>query len=119
DTAARRALQCGECPAAAAAVGRFPARRDGSLTKTQMLQAVIMDVDGTMYRQGPVRRAMLWRILSAHAMSPLRGISTLRMLSAYRLAQEELRGRCFTGAPARHQIDLACDRVGQQESAMT
>lgn len=84
-----------------------------------MLQAVIMDVDGTMYRQGRVRRAMLWRLLRAHATSPLRGISTMRMLAAYRSAQEQLREQHLVGIPiARRQIRLACDRTGQKETAV-
>lgn len=76
-----------------------------------------MDVDGTMYRQGPVRRAMLWRLLRAHAASPLRGVSTMRMLAAYRRAQEELRGA--QSAMPSMQVRLACERTGQNEAAMT
>lgn len=85
-----------------------------------ILHAVIMDVDGTMYRQAPVRRAMLWRLLRAHAASPLRGVSTMRMLSAYRRAQEELRDAEFAGLPMPSmQVRLACERTGQNETAMT
>ncbi len=76
-------------------------------------KALIFDVDGTLYEQGPVRRAVFCRILRAHWASPLRGIQTLRALHAYRQAQESLRD-----APpdvsdiARTQILLAGERVG-------
>jgi len=59
-------------------------------TPTQ-LKALIFDVDGTMYRQGRVRRAMVWRLLRAHVTQPHRGLLTLRVLHAYRRAQEVMR----------------------------
>jgi FMN phosphatase YigB (HAD superfamily) len=55
------------------------------------LKALIFDVDGTLYEQGPVRRAMLYRILRAHRTNPAQGLWTLRTLYAYRKAQEVLR----------------------------
>jgi len=56
-----------------------------------LLKAVILDVDGTMYRQGPVRRAMFWRLLRACIGHPAQGVKTLRALRAYRKAQDVLR----------------------------
>lgn len=54
-------------------------------------KALIFDVDGTLYDQAPVRRAMLYRLLRAHLGCPLQGLLTLRVLDAYRQAQEVLR----------------------------
>jgi phosphoglycolate phosphatase/putative hydrolase of the HAD superfamily len=55
------------------------------------LNALIFDVDGTLYEQGRVRRAMLYRLLRAHITSPMRGVFTLQILRAYRNAQDTLR----------------------------
>ncbi len=73
------------------------------------LRAVIVDVDGTLYRQGPLRRAMLWRLIRAHLGAPGAGIITVRALRAYRRAQEVLRGggQDVPDLPAA-QIRLAC-----------
>ncbi|MGH7294889.1 MAG: hypothetical protein ACRELB_08150, partial [Polyangiaceae bacterium] len=55
------------------------------------LTAIVFDVDGTLYAQGGLRRAMLLR-LAAHALSsPFGGLAALRALRAYRHAQELLR----------------------------
>ena len=54
-------------------------------------KAVIFDLDGTLYRPETLRRAMLLRLLHAHAVRPLRGLRTARVLRAYRNAQEHLR----------------------------
>lgn len=71
----------------------------------------MFDVDGTLYRQGPVRRAMFARLITSHAFHPLTGWRTLRALSAYRHAQEALRTEaCCNVADA--QIARTCDRTG-------
>ena len=55
--------------------------------------AVILDVDGTMYAQRPVRLGMLLR-LSAHTLRhPWEGLACARALGAYRRAQEQLLSR--------------------------
>ena len=55
------------------------------------LQAILLDVDGTLYHQSPVRRTMGWRLARAYWMYPSRAMTTLRVLRAYRRAQEALR----------------------------
>ncbi len=65
------------------------------------LKAVILDVDGTLYHQRPVRRAMFWRLLRACVRHPVQGFITLRVLRAYRRAQDALR------APGREGGDLS------------
>lgn len=74
--------------------------------------AVLFDVDGTMYRNGPVRRTMLLRLARAHTLKPASGVRTMKALSAYRKAQETLRGSGFTGDVAFAQLDMAADRSG-------
>ena len=79
-------------------------------TRAGDLKAIVFDVDGTLYRQGPLRRAMAFRLLSAYATSPLIGWRTLATLQAYRRAQEYLRVHP-SGDLAAAQIQLACERT--------
>ena len=89
-----------------------------SLPRPPRLAAIVLDVDGTLYRQGPVRRGMLWRLLRAHLVRPLAGLRTMRALQAYRVAQEELRALAAAGgAPsadgmAAEQLRRAAERAG-------
>lgn len=72
-------------------------------------KAIVFDIDGTLYRQGMLRRAMLGRLLRAYAGHPLRGWRTARVLSAYRHAQERLRSTVVEGDIAGAQIALTCE----------
>jgi HAD superfamily hydrolase (TIGR01509 family) len=81
------------------------------------LKAVIFDVDGTLYHQSPLRRAMLLRLVRAHLVHPVQGWRTLRTLSAYRRAQEDLRGD-LSGDMAADQIRIACERTGSNRAAV-
>ena len=53
--------------------------------------AVIFDVDGTLYRQSTLRRAMLFRLVRAHVLHPRDAVATFRILWSYRGAHEQLR----------------------------
>lgn len=75
-------------------------------------KAIVFDVDGTLYRQGPLRRAMLVRLLKAHALRPILGLRTFRVIAAYRKAQEHLRGATAVVNVAEAQIQFACERTG-------
>ncbi len=75
------------------------------------LKAIVFDVDGTLYRQGPLRRAMALKLLRAHAVRPVHGFRTFRVLSAYRQAQEHLRDGSVSADLADAQIQFACDRT--------
>jgi HAD superfamily hydrolase (TIGR01509 family) len=75
------------------------------------LKAVIFDIDGTLYRQAPLRRAMLLRLLASAAAHPRRGVQTLRVLRAYRRAQETLRSGAVAEGVAAAQIRLACEEA--------
>jgi putative hydrolase of the HAD superfamily len=55
------------------------------------VRALVFDVDGTLYDRAPVRRAMLERLLWLCVTTPAEAVSTLRVLRAYRRAQEALR----------------------------
>jgi phosphoglycolate phosphatase/putative hydrolase of the HAD superfamily len=76
------------------------------------LKAVIFDLDGTLYRQGPLRRAMALRLLRAHVFRPATGLRTIRTIAAYRGAQEELRGAPGNSDLAEAQLGLAADHTG-------
>lgn len=81
------------------------------------LKAVIFDVDGTLYRQVPLRRAMLLRLVRTHLAHPVKGWRTIRTLSAYRRAQEDLRGD-VSGDVAGAQIRIACERTGSDRASV-
>lgn len=76
------------------------------MTLPTSIRAVVFDVDGTLYHQARLRRAMAVRLVAAHALHPRRGRRVLRALSAYRHAQEALRD---ANGPdlALQQIDMA------------
>jgi HAD superfamily hydrolase (TIGR01509 family) len=76
------------------------------------LEAVLFDVDGTLYRQAPVRRAMMTTIVRHHWTHPAAGVHVARIISAYRRAQEELRSSGFAGDLAAAQLDMASRSTG-------
>lgn len=76
------------------------------------VKAVVFDVDGTLYHQSPMRRAMALRLARAHALRPLRGWRTMRIISAYRHAQESMRDDAVVGDLHAEQIQAAADRTG-------
>ena len=79
------------------------------------LKAIVFDLDGTLYRQDPLRKAMLLRLVRGHALRPLSGLRTMRVLNAYRKAQEHLRDSAASSPPsanlAEAQIRLTCERT--------
>jgi HAD superfamily hydrolase (TIGR01509 family) len=83
------------------------------------IRTIVFDVDGTLYRQSPLRRAMLWKLLAAALSNPFAAVGTFRALSAYRHAQERLRGIEVDGAIAAAQLRLACERSGQSEDVVS
>jgi putative hydrolase of the HAD superfamily len=81
------------------------------------LKVVVFDVDGTLYRQGPLRKAMLLRLLRLTAGRPFEGVRTFQTLQAYRRAQEDLREH-ETGGIAAAQLQLACTRTGRDRASV-
>jgi FMN phosphatase YigB (HAD superfamily) len=82
------------------------------------LTTIVFDVDGTLYEQSGLRRAMLLRLLRHVVTRPAEGIAVFRALRAYRHAQELLRGAAVDGTLADAQIRLACERSGQASHAV-
>ena len=78
--------------------------------------AIVLDVDGTLYRQRPVRVGMLLRLARAHALRPAAGLETMRALGAYRRAQERM--RLETDAGADRQLDIACESCGVERTRL-
>lgn len=76
----------------------------------ERLSALVFDLDGTLYLQGPVRRAMLWRILRAGVVHPASTWGQLRIIHYYRQAQEHLRSRPEPLSEA--QLRLTCEWSG-------
>jgi HAD superfamily hydrolase (TIGR01509 family) len=85
---------------------------------TARLKTIVFDVDGTLYRQGGLQRAMILRLIAASLANPLAAVETFRALRAYRHAQELLRGTEVDGAISAAQLRLACERSGQREEVV-
>lgn len=60
--------------------------------KPTRIQAVLYDIDGTLYELGGMRRRMAMELGRSALAAPLRTFRHLRMIQAYRRAQEDLRG---------------------------
>jgi HAD superfamily hydrolase (TIGR01509 family) len=81
--------------------------------------AVVFDVDGTLYRQSTLRRAMLFRLVRAYALHPREAAATFRILWSYRAALEQLRNEASPGEPfGTHDSNKASpsDSFGTHES---
>ena len=55
------------------------------------IDAIVLDVDGTLYRQGPVRRQMALRLAGACITQPLRTRRAVRVILAFRDNLETIR----------------------------
>ncbi len=71
------------------------------------LRSLIFDVDGTLYRQLPVRAGMLLRLLSHCLAAPRSGFRTVRLLREYRNLQEGRRASACATDPIRS----VCERL--------
>jgi phosphoglycolate phosphatase-like HAD superfamily hydrolase len=84
------------------------------------IRAVLFDVDGTLYRQWPLRTAMAFEL----ALHQLRisgsgsGLTTLRVLKVYRRAHEDLRGQVGSDTLSALQIGLAAARANVEPEAV-
>lgn len=80
------------------------------------LRAVVLDVDGTLYDQRPLRLAMAWRLGRYFVGSPREGLPALRIIRAYRRAQEALRHAAPGWAPlAEAQLGMAAESAGVEQ----
>lgn len=82
------------------------------------LKAIVLDIDGTLYRQDVLRRAMFVHLLGSHVTRPVRGWRTVKILQAYRRAQEHLRAAGVAGDIARAQVNLASQRTNVDHQAV-
>ena len=71
------------------------------------LRCVVFDLDGTLYRQPPLRRRMLVELALAPLSGPRRALSTMRILKAFREEREHLRA---LGQPAESLAELQYSR---------
>jgi FMN phosphatase YigB (HAD superfamily) len=78
------------------------------------IAALVFDLDGTLYLNGPIRRAMLWRLLRTGVSHPLSTWRESRLIYHYRRAQEHLR-RCPEPS-AGTQLRLSCEWSGMPPS---
>jgi putative hydrolase of the HAD superfamily len=89
-----------------------PTKTGERLLAGSRLEAVIVDVDGTLYRQDTLRAAMIKRLIRAHLTSPRLGIRTFQILKAYRKEQEHLRTLTPAGNVADLQLQQVCKQTG-------
>jgi HAD superfamily hydrolase (TIGR01509 family) len=83
----------------------------------QRLRAIILDLDGTLYRQDALRTAMLLRLVRACALRPLSGWRTMRVLRAYRHAQEHLRDAAAAAQPSANLAEAQIHRTSELTGA--
>src|SRR6185312_7114610 len=76
------------------------------------ISAVLFDVDGTLYRQAPLRSAMAVELASLAILNPGLAPGRWRALQAYRRAQERLRHSTPQGGPVSAQLAEASERSG-------
>jgi putative hydrolase of the HAD superfamily len=74
--------------------------------------AVLFDLDGTLYRQRPMRALMALELATLALRSPLQAPVTWRVLSEFRRAQEALRGQATKRGAAIEQLQLTARRTG-------
>jgi FMN phosphatase YigB (HAD superfamily) len=75
------------------------------------IKAVLFDLDGTLYRQRPLRLLMALELLTLPLAGPWKAVARLRALRAFRNAQEQLRHAASAGA-ATSQAEAASKASG-------
>lgn len=73
---------------------------------------MLFDLDGTLYRQSPVRALMAMEMLTLPLTRPLAAPAIISALRSYRRAQEALRGHEGEGSIATAQIARAAEDSG-------
>jgi HAD superfamily hydrolase (TIGR01549 family) len=75
-------------------------------------RAVILDLDGTLYRQTMLRLMLLHQMVHHYARSPRKFIECLRAIRAYRKALELMRDQSNGGDVETCQVQIACNLSG-------
>ncbi|MGH8487961.1 MAG: HAD-IA family hydrolase [Gammaproteobacteria bacterium] len=97
-------------------LSKWRAQREAGLLpslapSTARLEAIILDLDGTLYRTTALRALMTLRLLGSYSWRPFEGMRVARILSSYRRAQEMLRRLPpGDGDLAERQVTLAAQR---------
>jgi HAD superfamily hydrolase (TIGR01549 family) len=79
----------------------------------ERIRALLFDLDGTLYRQSPMRALMAVELITLTFKSPIRAPRCWRGLKEYRRAQETLRAGATTSSTmAVDQFALASARAG-------
>lgn len=76
------------------------------------VRAVLFDLDGTLYRQRPMRAWMVLELATLAIRRPLQAPVSWRVLSEFRRAQEALRGHETGRGGAIEQLELTARRTG-------
>ncbi|HSY24509.1 MAG TPA: HAD family hydrolase [Polyangiaceae bacterium] len=85
----------------------------------RQITTLVFDVDGTLYRQSGLRRAMLLKLL-VHAVQNIgSSFATFRILREYRRAQEVLRETHVDGDLTAAQMRIACQRSGYSDAIVS
>jgi HAD superfamily hydrolase (TIGR01549 family) len=82
------------------------------LNPTGRVRAVLFDLDGTLYRQRPMRALMALELATLAIRHPLQAPVTWRVLAEFRRAQEALRDQDIRRGAAIEQLELTARRTG-------
>ncbi len=82
------------------------------MTQAATIDGICFDLDGTLYLQPQLRRAMALRLFRNMYARPRAGYRMVRILSAYRAAQESLRAKVPDCEISEAQIRLTCEGTG-------
>lgn len=89
------------------------------MTQAARIDAICFDLDGTLYLQPELRKAVALRLLRNLCAHPGTGYRALRILSAYRAAQESLRTKVPDCEISEAQIRLTCEVIGAPRDEVT
>lgn len=86
---------------------------------TLRTRAVLFDLDGTLYDQAPLRRAMLLELARGLAVRPFTAPRTMRRLKVFREAREELRDLGDSSPSLEEaQYRLPAERLGDDPAGV-
>jgi FMN phosphatase YigB (HAD superfamily) len=83
------------------------------MTDISKYKAVIFDVDGTLYDQRALRRAIVRRFAGVYWIKWFAGVRAGRVLQVYRNVHEEMRGHPYS---AEAHLKLAAEKSGAPDS---
>jgi putative hydrolase of the HAD superfamily len=90
------------------------------LANSRKIKGVLFDVDGTLYYQFPVRVIMIAYLISMNILNPRELIRKIKIIKAYRIAQEQLRTSIDnTMIKSKDQFAATVDRTGESYDYVT